>query len=236
MFAVLKTGGKQYKVSQNDVIIVEKLSADAGDLVQFNDIMMVGGEKTELGAPTIVGAAVQAEVLEQAKSKKVISFVKRRRKHSSKRTRGHRQSVTVLRIKSILDSGAKVLGEAIEVGVSVIKTESKPIQKPAVKIDVKKKAAAKTDTNKKLASKENDAKKPTVKVTASKEPVVKREASKKSAIKADVAKKPIAKANTAKKAVTAVDKTKKATTKAETTKKSTVKDKSTKRSAVIKKN
>ena len=113
MFAVLKTGGKQYKVSPNDVILVEKLSAQTGDVVQFDKIMMIGDDKVDIGAPNIEGAAVHAEVLEQAKSKKVISFVKRRRKHSSKRTRGHRQNITVLRVQKILTSGAKHTGEKI---------------------------------------------------------------------------------------------------------------------------
>ena len=113
MFAVLKTGGKQYKVSPNDVILVEKLSAQTGDVVQFDKIMMIGDDKVDIGAPNIEGAAVHAEVLEQAKRKKVISFVKRRRKHSSKRTRGHRQNITVLRVQKILTSGAKHTGEKI---------------------------------------------------------------------------------------------------------------------------
>ncbi|MFV0301160.1 MAG: 50S ribosomal protein L21, partial [Paracoccus sp. (in: a-proteobacteria)] len=88
MFAVLKTGGKQYKVQAGDVLRVEKLAATAGDTVQFNEILMVG---STLGAPLVAGAAVQAEVIEQIKGDKVITYVKRRRKHSSQRTRGHRQ-------------------------------------------------------------------------------------------------------------------------------------------------
>ena len=96
MIAVFKTGGKQYKVSQNDVVVLEKLTAHVGDLVQFDKVMMLGGDNFEVGTPTIEGAAVHAEVLDQGKSKKVISFVKRRRKHSSQRTRGHRQHITVV--------------------------------------------------------------------------------------------------------------------------------------------
>ncbi|MBT8416422.1 MAG: 50S ribosomal protein L21, partial [Silicimonas sp.] len=88
MFAVLKTGGKQYRVQAGDVFRVEKLAADAGDKVQFNDILMVG---STVGTPIVDGAGVQAEVIDQIKGDKVIHFVKRRRKHGSKRTKGHRQ-------------------------------------------------------------------------------------------------------------------------------------------------
>ena len=94
MFAVLKTGGKQYKVSKNDVIIIEKLTATAGDIIQFNQVLMIGDDKVQLGSPLIDGAAVHAQIIEQAKSKKVTSFVKRRRKQSSQRTRGHRQKAS----------------------------------------------------------------------------------------------------------------------------------------------
>ncbi|MGC9417598.1 MAG: 50S ribosomal protein L21, partial [Rhodovulum sp.] len=107
MFAVLKTGGKQYKVQTGDVLRVEKLAADAGEMVQFNDVLMVGGT---VGAPTVPGAAVQAEVIDQIKGDKVIHFVKRRRKHSSKRTKGHRQQLTLLRITEILEKGGEATG------------------------------------------------------------------------------------------------------------------------------
>ncbi len=110
MFAVLKTGGKQYKVAKNDIFLVEKLTAEAGETVQFNEVLMLGGETVTVGAPRVEGAAVQAEVLEQMKAPKVISFVKRRRKHSSKRTRGHRQQLTRVRITEILASGADASG------------------------------------------------------------------------------------------------------------------------------
>lgn len=106
MFAVFKTGGKQYKVSKGDVLRVEKLPAEAGDLVQFNDILMIGGAGDPvLGSPLVDGAAVQAEIVDQIKAKKVINFVKRRRKHSSKRTMGHRQRLTLLKVTDIVGSG-----------------------------------------------------------------------------------------------------------------------------------
>lgn len=106
MFAVLKTGGKQYRVQSGDVLRIEKLGAAAGETVQFDEILMIGGETTVIGAPTIEGASVKAEVVEQVKADKVITFVKRRRKHSSKRTRGHRQKLTEVKITEILPSGA----------------------------------------------------------------------------------------------------------------------------------
>ncbi len=108
MFAVLKTGGKQYKVSAGDKLRVEKITAEAGETVQFNEILMLGGETVQVGAPFIEGAAVTAQVVDQIKGEKVINFVKRRRKHSSKRTKGHRQQLTVVEIKEILASGAVV--------------------------------------------------------------------------------------------------------------------------------
>ncbi len=107
MFAVLKTGGKQYKVAANDVVTVEKLAADAGDTVEFAEILMLGGDDLTIGTPFIAGAVVKAEVLEQHRGEKVVSFVKRRRKHSSQRKRGHRQYLTRVRITDILAGGAK---------------------------------------------------------------------------------------------------------------------------------
>ncbi len=110
MFAVLKTGGKQYKVQSGDLLRVEKLAADAGEKVQFNEILMLGGDKTVVGTPLVDGAAVQAEVVDQVKGDKVIHFVKRRRKHGSKRTKGHRQQLTLLRVTDVLESGADSTG------------------------------------------------------------------------------------------------------------------------------
>jgi large subunit ribosomal protein L21 len=112
MFAVLKTGGKQYKVQAGDVLRVEKLDAVAGARVQFNDILMVGGDTLTVGVPLVAGAAVQAEVIDQIKGEKVIHYVKRRRKHSSQRTKGHRQHLTLLRVTDILASGADASGVA----------------------------------------------------------------------------------------------------------------------------
>lgn len=113
MFAVLKTGGKQYKVQAGDVLRVEKLDAVAGDKIQFNEILMVG---TTVGAPLVSGAAVQAEVIDQIKGEKTIHYVKRRRKHSSQRTKGHRQHLTLVRVTEVLEKGAEKSGVKAAVG------------------------------------------------------------------------------------------------------------------------
>ena len=101
MYAVVKTGGKQYRVSKNDVISVERLSGEAGDEIAFNDVLMVGeGAEATIGTPTVSGAKVTATVLEQARDDKVIVFKKKRRQ-GYRRKRGHRQAQTVLRIADI---------------------------------------------------------------------------------------------------------------------------------------
>jgi large subunit ribosomal protein L21 len=107
MFAVIKTGGKQYKVSRNDVITVEKLHAEAGDTVAFETVLMLGGETTVVGTPTVKGATVAGAVVEQGRGPKVISFFKRRRQNS-KRKKGHRQDLTIVRITDIFTNGEKV--------------------------------------------------------------------------------------------------------------------------------
>jgi large subunit ribosomal protein L21 len=102
MYAVIKTGGKQYKVAKNDVIVIEKLTAETGTSVEFTDVLVVGGEGgTRVGAPTVDGARVTGTVLSQQRGEKVIVFKKRRRKNS-RRKNGHRQSQTVVRISDIV--------------------------------------------------------------------------------------------------------------------------------------
>ncbi|PTE13246.1 50S ribosomal protein L21 [Fuscovulum blasticum DSM 2131] len=115
MFAVLKTGGKQYKVQAGDVLRVEKLDAAAGDKIQFNDILMVG---STVGVPFVAGAAVQAEVIDQIKGEKTIHYVKRRRKHSSQRTKGHRQHLTLVRVTDVLETGADKSGVKVATGTA----------------------------------------------------------------------------------------------------------------------
>ncbi|MBL1437837.1 MAG: 50S ribosomal protein L21 [Rhodobacteraceae bacterium] len=139
MFAVLKTGGKQYKVAEGDVFTVEKLIAEAGETVQFNEVLMLGGDKIIVGAPMIDGAAVQAEVLEQTRAAKTISFKKRRRKHSSQRKRGHRQPLTLVKITGILETGAGKSGVKAALGTvsaAAVAAATKPVK-------ATKKAAAK---------------------------------------------------------------------------------------------
>ncbi|MGF9566271.1 50S ribosomal protein L21 [Neorhizobium sp. JUb45] len=102
MFAVIKTGGKQYRVAANDVLTIEKLEAEAGAVVEFNEILVIGvGADAKFGAPFVAGAIVKAEVVEHNRGKKVLSFKKRRRQNS-KRIRGHRQHHTVVRITDIV--------------------------------------------------------------------------------------------------------------------------------------
>ncbi|WP_171207502.1 MULTISPECIES: 50S ribosomal protein L21 [unclassified Ruegeria] len=156
MFAVLKTGGKQYKVQAGDMLRVEKLAADAGETVQFNDVLMLGGDAPVVGAPFVEGAGVQAEVIEQIKGDKVIKFVKRRRKHSSKRTVGHRQKLTLVKITDILSSGADKSGVKAATGsVSATAVEAaapkKAAPKKAEKAEAPAAAEAGADDLKKLS-------------------------------------------------------------------------------------
>lgn len=102
MFAVIKTGGKQYKVAVNDVIKIEKLAGEAGDTLTFDNVLMHGGDgAATVGTPMVSGAVVTGEILEQFRDKKVIAFKKRRRKHSSMTKKGHRQYLTAVRINGV---------------------------------------------------------------------------------------------------------------------------------------
>jgi large subunit ribosomal protein L21 len=106
MFAVIKTGGKQYRVAAEDVLQIEKVKGDPGEIIQFGEVLLVGGDEVKLGLPTVAGASVAAEVLEQGRGPKIIAFKKRRRKNS-RRKRGHRQEFTLVRVTEILTDGAK---------------------------------------------------------------------------------------------------------------------------------
>src|SRR5499427_3143870 len=106
MFAVIRTGGKQYRVAAEDLIKVDKVTGNPGEIVQFGEVLVVGGDSITLGQPTIAGASVAAEVIEQGRGPKIIAFKKRRRKNS-RRKRGHRQEFTLLRVTEILTDGAK---------------------------------------------------------------------------------------------------------------------------------
>jgi large subunit ribosomal protein L21 len=111
MFAVIKTGGKQYRVVADDKLKIDKIEGEPGQIVQFGEVLVVGGDNTTLGSPTIAGASVAAEVLDQFRGDKVIAFKKRRRKNS-RRKRGHRQEHTLVRITEILTDGKKPSVEA----------------------------------------------------------------------------------------------------------------------------
>ena len=106
MFAVIKTGGRQYRVVPDDVLEIGKIAGDVGAIVQLGEVLLVGGDSPVLGAPTVAGASVAAEVLQHKRGPKVISFKKRRRKNS-RRKRGYRDEITVLRITEILTNDNK---------------------------------------------------------------------------------------------------------------------------------
>ncbi len=170
MFAVLKTGGKQYRVKSGDMLRVEKLAAAAGEKIQFNEILMLGGDSPVVGAPMIEGACVQAEVIDQVKGDKVIHFVKRRRKHGSQRTRGHRQQLTLLRVTDILDKGADKSGIKAAIGAGSVsgsavvsdgqyaqnKTQQAEMKKRVAEGQADEKSAEKKAAPKKAAAKGGD--------------------------------------------------------------------------------
>jgi large subunit ribosomal protein L21 len=106
MFAVIKTGGKQYRVAADQMLRIDKIAGAPGDLVEFGEVLVVGGEAPTLGTPTVSGAIVAGEVIEQGRDTKVIAFKKRRRKNS-RRKRGHRQEFTLVRITEILTEGKR---------------------------------------------------------------------------------------------------------------------------------
>ena len=124
MYAVIKTGGKQYKVAPGDTVVVEKLAASEGETIQFNDVLMIGGDTPSIGAPLIDDAGVQAEVVEQGRGEKLLNLKRRRRKHSSRRLKGHRQYITTVRVTDILGTGAGSSGVKAAIGAgSVQETE-----------------------------------------------------------------------------------------------------------------
>ncbi len=122
MFAVIKTGGKQYKVASGDIFTVEKLAAEAGDKIQFNEVLMLGSEgDVTVGTPRVAGAGVQAEVVDSVRGPKLMTFKRRRRKHSSKSRRGHKQDLTLVKITEILATGAENSGVMTALGSGSVK-------------------------------------------------------------------------------------------------------------------
>jgi large subunit ribosomal protein L21 len=125
MFAVFKTGGKQYRVATEDLLKVDKIKGEPGEIVEFGEVLVVGGDSVKLGTPTVSGATVAAQVLEQGRGAKIIAFKKRRRKNSRRKI-GHRQEFTLLRITEILTDGQKASKEAKP------RPKREPKPKPAV--------------------------------------------------------------------------------------------------------
>jgi large subunit ribosomal protein L21 len=146
MFAVIRTGGKQYRVAPNDIIEVEKIAGQPGDIVELAEVLLLGGDGgPKTGSPTISGALVAAEVLEQKSGDKIVVFKKKRRS-TYRRTKGHRQELTALRITEILTDGKKPSKAAP-------KPEAKKTEKPAPKAKTETKPAAKKAEAKPAAKK-----------------------------------------------------------------------------------
>ena len=154
MYAVIKTGGKQYKVSKDDVISIEKLSDDAGKKIKLTDVLIISDKgKPIIGDPLIKGASVEAEIVDHAKNAKVTVFKKKRR-HNYRRKKGHKQNITNIKILSINSKASKSVKSAAEDKKGTPKTTTK-------KTTTKKTATKKTTTNSKKSddiSKKNDKK------------------------------------------------------------------------------
>jgi large subunit ribosomal protein L21 len=168
MFAVIKTGGRQYRVAPDDVLEIGKIAGDVGTIVQLGEVLLVGGETPVLGAPTVAGASVAAEVLDHKRGPKVIAFKKRRRKNS-RRKRGYRDEITVLRITEILTNDNKP-------SIGPRPKREKVVAKPADDADEAPKAAKKAAPKKPAAKKA--AAKPAAKTAAKKAPAKKAAAKK----------------------------------------------------------
>jgi large subunit ribosomal protein L21 len=142
MFAVIRTGGKQYRVAPNDVIEIEKIAGKPGDIIELSEVILLGGASPKTGNPTISGASVAAEVIEQTRGEKIIVFKKKRRKNY-RRKKGHRQELTALRITEILTDGKKP-------SKSAAKPEPKKAEKkPEPKVEARAKPEAKAKPAKK---------------------------------------------------------------------------------------
>ena len=143
MFAVVKTGGKQYRVVAEDVLKIEKVAGEAGDFVELSDVLMVGeGGNITAGAPLVEGACVSAEIVSQGRTRKIIAFKKRRRQNS-RRTIGHRQHLTTIRIAEILTDGKKPSKKAAPKKAAPAKEEKAAAPKAEAKKEAPKKEEAK---------------------------------------------------------------------------------------------
>ena len=158
MYAVVKTGGKQYRVTKDDTILVEKLNADEGETVTLSDVMLLGdGDKVTVGTPVVANASVEAQVVNQTRGPKIIIFRRKRRKNH-RRTQGHRQDLTLLKITQINTSGKKVTTPAKKAATKAeakpaAKKESTPAKKAATKAEVKPAAKKEAAPAKKAATK-----------------------------------------------------------------------------------
>lgn len=190
MYAVIKTGGKQYKVAKNDVILVEKLPGEAGAALELDEVLLVGDDNSQtVGSPLVDGAHVAATVLEQTRGEKIIVFKKKRRQNY-RRKAGHRQDLTALKITDIVTGGKKKVAKAAEP-----KAEEKKVTPKAEEKKVAPKAEAKAAPKK--AEAKPAAKKAEAKPAAKKAPAKKTEA--KASAKPAAEKKPAAKKAPAKK-------------------------------------
>ncbi|HET9936017.1 MAG TPA: 50S ribosomal protein L21 [Methyloceanibacter sp.] len=164
MFAVIRTGGKQYRVAPNDIIKVEKIAGEPGDIVELAEVILLGGEGgPKTGSPTIAGALVAAEVIEQTRADKIVVFKKKRRKNY-RRKKGHRQLLTALRITEILTDGKKPSkGAPKPEKKAAPKPEAKKAEKKPEAKQAAKKAEAKPAAKKPAAKAKAPAKKPAAK-------------------------------------------------------------------------
>ena len=169
MYALVRTGGKQYRVAKDDTILVERIAADEGAEVILDDVVMLGdGDKVTIGTPRVEGAAVSATVVSQTRGPKIIIFRRKRRKNH-RRTQGHRQDLTLLKINAIAEDGKSLKPKAAPVKKAAAKEEAAP--KAAAKKAAAKKAAPKAEAKaapKKAAAKKAAAKKATAKKAAAK--------------------------------------------------------------------
>jgi large subunit ribosomal protein L21 len=175
MFAVIKTGGRQYRVVPDDVLEIGKIAGDVGTIVQLGEVLLVGGDQPVLGAPTVAGASVAAEVLQHKRGPKIIAFKKRRRKNS-RRKRGYRDEITVLRVTEILtDNKQPTVGPRLKKEKPVAAAPAEGDDAEAPKKTAKKKAPARKPAAKTTAK---AAAKPRAKPDAKKAPAKKKAAAK----------------------------------------------------------
>ena len=182
MYALVKTGGKQYRVAKDDKILVERIAADEGAEIILDDIIMLGdGDKVTVGTPRVDGAAVSAKVVRQTRGPKIIIFRRKRRKNH-RRTQGHRQDLTLLQITGIAENGASLKPKAAPAKKAALKAEAKTAPKKAAAKTAAPNAEAKA-APKKVAAKKTTAKKAASKKTAAKKAAAKKVTAKKKAVK-----------------------------------------------------